>query len=251
MAKKKTKIKEEIVNTIVGLIAGRKKGAKFAYLALQLKQKHNIQDKKVLRNILTFLILEGKIITQGKRYFINDKSNYKIGRFMAAKGGFGFVIPEDGEEDIFIPPKKTNSAITGDIVKVFTMKGKNGTEGEIVSIVERKYKSIIGYFNLDRLNPTIIPLDTKITEEIEVRSLKGVSVVPGMIVEGDIKEKRDGIYVDRIKRVFGFPDDEGVDLNVIIEKYGFDEEFPNKVKTYVDKISEEISSEIKKRKDFI
>jgi ribonuclease R len=249
MGKRKKEKNKEIISIIIEIISSKEKGAKISYIIQKLKQKGAPENKNLLKNILTALIKEGEIIRQGKRYFVKSGDNHIKGRYIAARGGFGFVVPEEGDEDIFIPPKKTKTAITGDIVEVVVHRGKNGMEGEIISITERKYKSIIGYFALNRLTPTIIPLDTKIDAEVEVRSLKGVSVVPGMIVEGDIKEGKKGIFVNTIRKVFGFPDDDGVDLKVIISKYGFSEEFPEEVNDYVAKIPEDISSEIKRRKD--
>ncbi len=246
--RKKMKIKG-IIPIIMEIISKKEKGAKISYIVQQLKQNRVSENKNLLKSILTDLMKEGKILRQGKRYFVKNSNNLIKGRYIAARGGFGFVVPEEGDEDIFIPPRKTKTAITGDIVEVVVHRGKNGMEGEIVSVIERKYKSIIGYFALDRLNPKIIPLDTKIDAEVEVRSLKGVSVVPGMIVEGDIKEGKSGIFVNTIRRVFGFPDDDGVDLKVIVAKHGFSEEFPKVVNDYIEKISDDISHEIKRRKD--
>ncbi len=233
--------KSVFIKAILEIVGESKKGIKYSSISKKLREKKVPFHTKILKDVLKGLVHEGSIYRDQKRYFIGGKSkNILRGEYSAARGGFGFVIPEDGSRDVFIPPGKSKSAMRGDLVDVIFYERENGREGEIVSIVERKYKRIVGYFELERLRAFLIPLDPKIEDEIEIRSLSGISVLPGMLVEGEIKEKKGEIYIERISRVFGFPDDEGVDIEVIKAKYSLKEEFPDKVKKFIENIDKKV-----------
>ncbi len=75
-----------------------------------------------------------------------------LGRLEGNKKGFAFFIPEDpDQEDVFISGDDLNGALNGDLVEV---KIKNGTnrdgdkkpEGQVVKIVERNQKNIVGRY---------------------------------------------------------------------------------------------------------
>jgi len=58
--------------------------------------------------------------------------------------GYGFVLPEkSGERDIFIPPRRTMGAMSGDRV-ITRVESAVKREGSIIKILERGRKNIIG-----------------------------------------------------------------------------------------------------------
>lgn len=80
------------------------------------------------------------------------------GIFSSAKGGYGFVTPEDGdtERDIFIPEGKTLGAISGDLVECTyrlykAYSGVEKTEGRVTKIVKIGRDYIIGTLVRDEM----------------------------------------------------------------------------------------------------
>src|SRR3990167_4841847 len=59
--------------------------------------------------------------------------------------GFGFVTPECGHEDVFIPSSKIESALDGDVVEVGSLsKSAKGWEGAVEKVLKQARKSIVG-----------------------------------------------------------------------------------------------------------
>ena len=93
------------------------------------------------------------------------------GRFIAHPDGYGFVIAEDPslEQDVFIPPTKTGTAIDGDTVRVRLVpsrrprrkKGESSLEGEIFAIVSRAREAIVGKLFRQRKDIFVAPLDER------------------------------------------------------------------------------------------
>ena len=100
---------------------------------------------RTLKKILRSLTDSGDIYrTRSGCYGPADKMNLVTGGFEAHRDGYGFVIRDkSGERDIFIPPRRTMGAMSGDRV-VARIESPVKMEGSIIRILERGQKKIIG-----------------------------------------------------------------------------------------------------------
>src|SRR5687767_1106347 len=58
------------------------------------------------------------------------------GRLRVHPAGYGFVVREDGEDDVFVPARYRGNAMDGDKVAVSTWLGYKGTEGRVEEVLE-------------------------------------------------------------------------------------------------------------------
>ena len=102
-------------------------------------------EVQTLKRILRALTKSGDIFrTRTGLFGLIDKMNLFTGAFEAHKDGFGFVISEkSGVKDLFVPPRKTLGAMTGDRV-VARVESPVKMEGTIIKVLERGNKRIIG-----------------------------------------------------------------------------------------------------------
>ncbi len=136
------------------------------------------------------------------------------GVFSSSKSGFGFVTPEGGGRDIFIPEHKTLGAIEGDLVEityqVFRDRlGEEKTEGRVKKIIEYGRKTLIGTLSEEYMRHgrrryrtyVLLPDEARIPLRPTVRELMGAH--PGDKVEALIL--RDGSREPEcdVVRVFG------------------------------------------------
>ena len=143
---------------------------------LKIKDDRNyLQLKKELHKLESEQFLSRK----GKRYmlFSMPESNRLIGYFNLNDGGYGFVTPKNSKTgDIFIAARNISSAFHGDKVEVVLFakqKGKN-LEGQIVKVIQRKRKEIVGQLKKSRSFFYVTPDDPKIHRDIYIdeKSLK-------------------------------------------------------------------------------
>jgi len=178
------------------------------------------------------------------------------GIFEANERGFGFVRPdEDDEDDIFIPPADIKGAWNGDRVEVRVVsKGdeKHGPEGIITKIIERNHKKIIGKFEKSKNFGFVIPDNRKILEDIfipksEFNGARNNEIVAVEIIKWPQgRRAAEGRVVERLGKA-GAP---GVDILAIMYEHEMKEEFPDEVLAEVAKVPEVISKkEYEKRKD--
>ena len=205
-------------NEIIDLLKQKKGGLTFPQLAGLLHLRGRSQTK--LRAALKVLLQRGTVYTKREAYLVRQERTLSRGEFMASSRGFGFVRPEGGDrEDIFIPARYTQGAVTGDIVEIaVNEKGKKGKpEGKVVRLVKKGRETLLGVFKERFGRPFLAPFDSS-ADEVPLSSTGLFSIPEGAIVEAD----RDSLAV---REVLGMPDDPGVDTQVVIRRFGLEARF--------------------------
>ncbi|MHB8093395.1 MAG: ribonuclease R [Candidatus Aminicenantales bacterium] len=191
------------------------------------------KNKNKLLETLKALEKEGALRHAGTLFKIASRSNVVRGRLVTVLRGFGFVTPEGGAtEDIFIPARDSASALLGDTVEVMVReKGKKGKpEGKILRILKKGRLRILGVYSDRGGTPRIAAFDSMSPEDLAVRVPAKFRPMPGMIVEADRTSLE-------LAAVLGFPDDPGVDTQVIIRQHNLAAEFPAGVAAEAERIS--------------
>ena len=215
------------------------------------------RDARDFQDTIKAMEKEGSIIrTNNDKIALPERMGMIVGKLSVHQKGFGFLIPDDEEhQDVFIPSSFINGALHGDRVMVQITKediGKKKCEGEIVKIIDRANKTVIGVFESSRNFGFVVPEDKRIQNDIFIPKAKTNGAEDGDVVIVEIIEwagKRrnpEGKIID----ILGKKGDKGIDILTIIKKHGLPEEFPPKVQKYAEGIEEEIpKSEYKRRVD--
>ena len=98
-----------------------------------------------VRDMLLALVREGELLTDARgRFGTAEQFGAKKGVFTGNERGFGFFAPDDGSGDLFIPRRATLGALHLDTVLAIPVAGKSDDEGEILAILSRGYREIVG-----------------------------------------------------------------------------------------------------------
>ncbi|MGL4774318.1 MAG: ribonuclease R [Clostridium sp.] len=215
-----------------------------------------MQDEyKAFKKALKTMEKEGTIVrTKKDRFALPERMGLITGRFQAHPKGFAFLIPEDAnEKDVFIPASATNGAMNGDtVIAQVISEDKVGRkrEGEVVQVLKRNNKRIIGTYEDSRNFGFVIPEDVRLTGDIFVskKDKNGAQEGDVVIVEvtkwPETRRSAEGVVVD----ILGQKGEKGLDILTIIKKHGLPEEFPEKVLRFAENISEEIDAKEYKRR---
>lgn len=212
-------------------------------------------ERKEFKKILRIMESEGQIIkTRTDRYGLPDKMGLIIGKYQGHQKGYGFVIPEEGV-DIFVPISGVNGAMNGDKVIVKVLKEENNgkkCEGEIIRVIERANKTIIGTFEDSKNFGFVVPEEKRICHDIFIPKGCKKGAETGDVVIAEITTWSDGRrnHEGKVISVLGKKNEKGIDILTIIKKNNLPEEFPAKVESYTESIPDEIpEEEYKNRED--
>lgn len=180
----------------------------------------------------------GKVVrTRTDAYGVPEKMNLMVGKLQGKAKGFGFVIPEDAtkwEKDLFVAAGDMNGAMHGDRVIARISKKGNGPriEGEIIRILERSTKTVVGtVLTVAKRYAFITPDDKRLGQDIFVPEEDFNGAKEGQKVVVEIVSYPEGWRnaQGRVLEVLGFADDPGVDILSVIRKYNLPEAFPEEV----------------------
>ncbi|SJZ41264.1 ribonuclease R [Selenihalanaerobacter shriftii] len=214
------------------------------------------QEEDMFLKILDRMEQDGEIVqTRIGRYGIPEKMNLVVGRLERHSKGFGFLIPDDIEkEDVYISAGDINGAMNNDRIIVRIKGTENGKRlsGEIIRILERTNKTIVGDFEASQNFGFVVADDSHIHYDIFVpkKETNGASQGQKVVVEITRWPEERRNPEGKIIEILGNRGEPGVDIEAIIRKLDLPKEFPNEVKEHVAAISEEIpQQEAKRRRD--
>lgn len=243
-------------NSMIGVFSDNpKKTYNYKQIAKQLLIK-KADEKKLIIDLLNELRSEGileEIIT-GK-FKLKSSVGYIIGKIEITQGGYGFVISETIEEDVFISKNNLNQALNGDLVKVylFARRKQRNPEGEVVEILERARESFVGNIDVqDRFaffepDSKSMPYDLFIPLE-KLNGAKTGEKVVARITDWPQKAKNP---FGEVVKVLGTPGEHETEIHAILAEYGLPYEFSAEVDNEAEQISPDITeADYAARRDF-
>lgn len=225
------------------------------------RQKEIIHRMKVkqreisaVKILLKEMVKSGEInLVKGKCYALPRQPNKLEGKLTVTQKGFGFVITADDSEDIFIGRRSMMDAIHGDRVQV-RISGKpspQGLKGRIEKVLERGSDRFIGvtYKYAGKLFMAISPVNPG----RGIRLIKAKKDLDeGQIVKARVKDWGNAFnpIIAELETVIGKADDPANDMEMILNKYDYTQDFPRKVNNEVKNFSQKsIEKEVPNRRD--
>lgn len=204
------------------------------------------EDRHELQAVLDSLVAEGRIGVSKKGKYSKPENTAIIGIYKKTSRGFGFVVVEGREDDIFIKESDDGGAFHMDKVMVAITAEKHGDkrcEGKIIKILEHQIKEVVGTYQKSKTFGFVVPDNKKICYDIFVPQEKSMGAVTGhkVVVEltsyGTLKKNPEG----RVKEIIGHINDPGTDIMSIIKAYDLPMEFPESVMKSLNDIPDELS----------
>ncbi len=203
------------------------------------------QDQESFTFRLRAMERDGQIIRNRRgSYAPVDKLDLVRGRIVGHPDGFGFLVPDDGGEDLFMAPKQMRSLLHGDraVVREVGRDRRGRKEGAIVEILERANKRLVGRFLLEHGIGFVMPSNKRIHLDIAIPPGEQGNAQDGQIVVVEIVEQPSwrSQPIGRVAEVLGDHLAPGMEIDVAIRSYDLPTEWPEAVQHAVKDIHPEV-----------
>ncbi len=117
------------------------------------------------------MVRDGQLLRNRKdEYAPAERMDLVPGVVIANPDGFGFLRPDSGGDDLFLPPFEMRKAMHGDRVLacVTGMDRRGRREGAIVEVLERRLNRLIGRFVVEAGIGYVVPDDRRIQRNVMI-----------------------------------------------------------------------------------
>ena len=186
---------------------------------------------EVLGEMLRSSVREGVLCCDLRgRYGTAEQFGAIRGTISGNERGFGFFVPDDpNRDDLFIPHRALRGAFHKDIVLAFAKNAAMGDEGEVLTILQRGYKELVGTFRRERTGGTLHPDDRKFSTDIFIPSDRCKGAADGVKAVARIRSYEGRMPVGEITEILGESGDFFVEERALIRAHNLKEDFPPEV----------------------
>jgi len=157
------------------------------------------------------------------------------------------VVPENrrpGQPDVYVSAVNLKEALHGDrVVTRVERTTAKGPEGRIIRVLERGLQRIVGRYEQDgRFGGHVVPFDRRVLHELFIPAGEEGGAKAGEMVLAEITRPPSATRnpIGRALQVLGLITDPGVDLKVIMAKYGLPAVFPPEVEAEAEQVPREV-----------
>ncbi len=199
-----------------------------------------------LRRRLRAMERDGQAIRNRRGgYMPVSKAELVRGRVIGHRDGFGFLVPDEGGNDVFLSPRVMRALLHGDraVVQVVGEDRRGRPEGALVEVIERANAEIVGRLVIEAGVAFVMPDNTRMTQDvlIPMEALGGAR--DGQIVQVALIEQPTQRHkpVGKITDVLGDHMSPGMEIDVAIHAHGIPHEWPTEVKKHIGGMRDEVA----------
>ncbi|MCU1730462.1 MULTISPECIES: ribonuclease R [unclassified Pseudomonas] len=214
---------------------------------------HTEEQIEALRRRLRAMERDGQLIyTRRGTYAPVDKLDLILGRISGHRDGFGFLIPDDGSEDLFLSPAQMRLVFDGDraLARVSGVDRRGRREGVVVEVISRAHESIVGRYFEEGGIGFVTPDNPKVQQEVLVTPGRSGGARVGQFVEVKITHWPTPRFQPQgdVVEVIGNYMAPGMEIDVALRSYDIPHVWPEAVVKEARKLKPEVEEKDKEKR---
>ncbi|WP_319238005.1 ribonuclease R [uncultured Propionivibrio sp.] len=242
---------------VVQVLADQGRPVSFDFLC-DLLDVHKAERESFVRR-LAAMEREAQLMRNRKgAYILPERASLIAGRVEGHADGYGFLVPDDGGDDLFLDAKQMTKVLHRDraLVRITGTDSRGRREAAIVEVLERANSRVVGRVVIEHGITLVAPENKRISQDILVvpdkKTEKKIKYKAGQVVMVDIIEQpsRHSQPIGRIVEVLGNYADPGMEIEIALRKHDLPFEFSPQAIEEVKALPVKVkSSEWKGRRD--
>jgi len=211
-------------------------------------------DLEALRRRLKAMCRDGQLVCNRRgAYCLVNKRDLVAGRVVGHKDGFGFLIPDEGGDDLFLSAREMRGLFHGDrAVARVTGKDRRGRlEGGVVEILERKTQKVVGRLYSEGGVGFVVPDNKRLNHDIIITRDALGSAKRGQMVVAEILEQptKRTQAIGRITEVLGEHMAPGMETDIAIRTFNIPVDWPEEVERDIQAFGSEVPEAAKEGRE--
>ena len=206
------------------------------------------RERTAFEAALTVLEATGRIVkNRAGAVLAAKKLSLLSGRVEGHRDGHGFLVPDEGGESVFLSSPEMRQVLHGDraSVKVTGRDPRGRPVGEIVDVLERGNRRVVGRLHAEHGVLFLVPEDRRIAQDIlvppaEVGKAKAGQVVTVELVSQPSKHAQP---IGRVAEMLGNTEDPGMEIEIALRKFDLPYEFSKKALTQTKGLPDTVREE--------
>ena len=212
------------------------------------------QDQEALRRRLAAMTRDGQLIKNRRGgYGLSKKMDLVPGRVIGHPDGYGFLKPDAGGEDLFLPPKQMRMVLHGDRVlgMVTKVDHRGRREGAVAEVLERANQQVVGRYRSDAGIGFVVPDEARISQDVLIppekrgKSKDGDMVVVRIVHQPDARRQPVGEVVE----VLGKRMDVNLAADIALMSHGIPSDWPEEVLDHARRVPGEVTADQRKGRE--
>lgn len=200
---------------------------------------------EALRRRLRAMERDGQLVfTRSRCYALPDKMNLVKGTVLGHKDGFGFLKPEEGGADLFLPPHEMARLMHGDYVLVQQtgIDPRGRREARLVRLLTSRELDIVGRYFVENDVSFVVPDDNRIGQDILIPPgmNKGARQSQMVVVRITQRPSSRMNAMGEVIEVLGDHMDPGMEIEVAIRNHGIPHVWPDEVLEEIKSLTETV-----------
>ena len=226
---------------------------------LQLQEEFELtaaEAQEALRRRLIAMVRDGQLLKNRKGvYGPVAKMELMAGRVIGHKDGFGFVVPDEGGDDLFVSPRQMRDVFHGDrvLARVSGIDTRGRREAMIVEVLEHNTQQLVGRLFSEFGAAYVEPSNQRITQKILIPPdvMKDAKHGQMVVVAITAQPTRHTLPLGEIVEVLGDHMAPGMEISVAIRNHEIPTDWPEEVLTDASRFGAKVTEDaLTGRQDF-
>ncbi|QBQ54176.1 ribonuclease R [Nitrosococcus wardiae] len=192
------------------------------------------ETREAFRRRLRAMERDGQLMRNRRRaYGLVHKMDLVRGRVIGHRDGYGFLVPDEGGEDLYLSARQMRTVLHGDrvVAQVIGIDRRGRREGAVVEVLERNNHQVVGRFIAEDKFGFLVPSNQRINQDILIPPEHQKGAQDSQIVVAEITEQPTAKRqpMGKIVEVLGDHMAPGMEVDVAIQTYGLPHVWPEEV----------------------